>query len=77
MFSDSVWVVASGYCIGQVDGLGDKVGYQMVWHDVHLLMVVRMIVRFDTHLHVAIRFIFKILYWCGSHNNKNPTGLRR
>ena len=58
-----------------MDGLGDQVGYQMVWHDMHLLMVMRMNLRFKvTHIHVAIRFIGKILYRCVSHNNKIQLG---
>ena len=53
-------------------------GYQVVWYDMHLMMVMRMNLRsHNTHLHVAIRFIGKILYWCNCHNNKYPTGLRR
>ena len=57
---DCVWFVASGCLAGQVDGLSDQVGYQMVWHDMHLVIAMRMILRLSTtHIHVAIRFIVK------------------
>ena len=61
--TDCACFVASGCHAGQVDGLRSQVGYQVVWCDTHLLMVMRMKLRFcTTHLHLSRYPIFRFLH---------------